>query len=479
MNSISISNLGIQTKTIVLVIIITSIVLIAFGAFDYIQIQTQMTTDLEESADIIANRLSKTLVDPLWDMEMDKIDNIMKAEMAEKRIYAVIVKESNSDVVSTGRIRDENWEITETKKIVEGDRYIRCVKKLVKEKDVLGTVEVINTPKFMQKALFKALILVIVKMITQNILLIIALFLIIRKIIILPLIAVIKGLNESSKKIDRATGMVSNSSAQLSTSTSSQAAYVQETSSALEELTAMSQQNSENASEANIFIKKSNEVVSRSNESMIRVKDSMNDISNASTETQKIIKNIDEVAFQTNLLALNAAVEAARAGEAGAGFAVVADEVRNLAMRSAEAARNTASLIESTVKKVNEGSELVQSTYDDFSGVVEAVAKTEGLIGEISNANKEQFIGIEEINKALTEIDTITQQIAMVSSETAEASEDLAALSTNMSTYVNSLSSMVSGAKAAEERYAKTHNERYYDELPDEYQNNGVKQLTY
>ncbi|MBF0452979.1 MAG: hypothetical protein HQK75_19920 [Candidatus Magnetomorum sp.] len=464
MNFLSLSNLGIQTKTIVLVILITSVVLISFGLFEYIQVQTEMTSDLEESAKIIANRLSKTLVDPLWDMEMDKIDNIMKAEMAEKRIYAIIVRENNSDVVSNGRVRNDKWEITETKKIVEGTKYIRSVKELVKEADVLGTVEVVNTPKFMQQALFKAMMLVIFKMVFQNLLLSIFLFLIIRKIIIQPLLVVIKGLDESSKKVDRATNMVSNSSAQLSESTASQASYVQETSSALEQLTAMSQKNSENANEANTFISKSNEVVSRSNESMNRVTDAMNEISHASAETQKIVKNIDEVAFQTNLLALNAAVEAARAGEAGAGFAVVADEVRNLAMRSAEAARNTASLIESTVKKVKEGSDLVQSTYEDFSGVVEAVGKTEGLIGEISNANKEQFIGIDEINKALTEIDTITQQIAQVSSETAEASEDLSSLSANMAVFVSSLSAMISGQKAAEERYANSETEYDYDE---------------
>jgi len=467
MKFLSLSNLGIQTKTIVLVIIITSALLIVFGLIDYAQIQTEMTSDLEESAKIIANRLSKTLVDPLWDMEMDKIDNIMKAEMAEKRIYAIIVKENNSDEVSQGRVRNEKWEIIETNQDIKGIQFIRNVKKLVKENDVLGTVEVINTPKFMYQSLFRASLMVLCKMIIQTLLLIIALYLIIRKIIIQPLLVVIKGLNESSEQVDRATDTVSRSSSQLSESTSSQASYVQETSSALEELTAMSQKNAENANEANEFIKKSNEVVSRSNESMNRVTDAMDEISHASAETQKIVKNIDEVAFQTNLLALNAAVEAARAGEAGAGFAVVADEVRNLAMRSAEAARNTASLIESTVKKVKEGSDLVQSTYEDFSGVVDAVGKTEGLISEISNANKEQFIGIDEINKALTEIDTITQQIAQVSSETADASDDLSTLSTNMSTYVHSLSSMVSGEKSAEERYEKRVSSEYEFETDD------------
>ncbi|MCU0583737.1 MAG: methyl-accepting chemotaxis protein, partial [Syntrophales bacterium] len=140
---------------------------------------------------------------------------------------------------------------------------------------------------------------------------------------------------------------------------------------------------------------------------MTELTQSMEDISKASDETSKIIKTIDEIAFQTNLLALNAAVEAARAGEAGAGFAVVANEVRNLAMRAAEAAKNTSVLIEGTVKKVREGSELVERTGGAFAEVSRSAAKVADLVAEIAAASSEQAQGIDQINKAVAEMDKV------------------------------------------------------------------------
>jgi len=271
-----------------------------------------------------------------------------------------------------------------------------------------------------------------------------------------PLNRAIEGLTNGAEQVASGSGQVASSSQQLSEGASEQAASIEETSSSLEEMSSMTKQNADNANQADNLMKEANQIVSKANDSMSDLTVSMEEISKASQETSKIIKTIDEIAFQTNLLALNAAVEAARAGEAGAGFAVVADEVRNLAMRAADAAKNTAELIEGTVKKVNDGGELVATTNDAFTKVAESSAKVGELVGEIAAASNEQAQGIGQVNSAVTEMDKIVQQNAANAEESASASEEMNAQAEQMRGFVQDLIALVGGSAKGQAKLAHT-----------------------
>jgi hypothetical protein len=198
------------------------------------------------------------------------------------------------------------------------------------------------------------------------------------------------------------------------------AASLQETSASLQEMSATTTQTSRHAAQLNNTTNESAEVISRADESMTNLAGSMKEIIQASEDTSKIIRTIDEIAFQKNLLALNAAVEAARAGEAGAGFAVVADEVRNLAMRAAEASKSTESLIQRTIGKVREGSRFVEETGSSLSEVVATTAKAKTFIEEIAAGSKEQASGIEQIGAAVLEMEQAIQGVVQMHNTEAE-----------------------------------------------------------
>jgi methyl-accepting chemotaxis protein len=258
-----------------------------------------------------------------------------------------------------------------------------------------------------------------------------------------PVEKAILTLTHSAAEVSFAAGLVSTNSQQLAEGAAEQAASLEETSASLEEMASMTRQTADNSQQAALFSKQATGGMADANISMKALIRSMQDTSAAGENVSKIIRTIDEIAFQTNLLALNAAVEAARAGQAGAGFAVVADEVRRLAMRSAEASRNTEEMVKEIIGKINEGSDLVKKTDDKYRDAAVNIQKGKELVEGIFQAAEQQARGIEQVSKAVSEMDRVTQQNASGSEESASASESLNMQAREMHTVVGELISIV------------------------------------
>ncbi len=287
-------------------------------------------------------------------------------------------------------------------------------------------------------------------------------FILVGKFLIRNLTNISDDISKSVNEVNSASAMVSSSSQALAEGASEHASALEQTSSSLEEMSSMTKQNADNAAQAKAFTAEAKQVVNKVDDQMRRMVTAIQEVTKSSEETGKIIKTIDEIAFQTNLLALNAAVEAARAGEAGAGFAVVADEVRNLAMRAAEAAKNTSSLIENTIVTVKNSHDLTEQTQNAFKENIEISGKIGQLIDEIATASNEQAQGIGQIGKAVAEMDKVVQHTAASAEESASAAEEMNAESIQMKNQVSRLTALIygtsdvrTGDSPAKARYGK------------------------
>lgn len=264
--------------------------------------------------------------------------------------------------------------------------------------------------------------------------------------IVKPINRVVAGLSEGAEAIETASSHIASSSQSLAEGAAQQAASLEETSSSIEEMSSMTRQNADNAKQAKAMMGDARLIVDKVSGHMDDMNKAIMDITKTSEETSKIIKTIDEISFQTNLLALNAAVEAARAGEAGAGFAVVADEVRNLALRAADAAKNTNGLIENTIKAVKSGNALTKKTQEAFRENIAITEKISQLIDEIATASQEQAHGITEVSTAVAEMSGVTQHTAANAEESAGAAEEMSAQAEQMRGFVEELIVVITGA---------------------------------
>jgi methyl-accepting chemotaxis protein/methyl-accepting chemotaxis protein-1 (serine sensor receptor) len=263
------------------------------------------------------------------------------------------------------------------------------------------------------------------------------------------LVTAITELADGAKQVASAAGQVSSSSQSLAQGSSEQAASLEETSASSQEISSMARQNSDNSRQTVHLVTQSQQKFVETNQSLEQMVVAMGEINTQSGKISKIIKVIDEIAFQTNILALNAAVEAARAGEAGMGFAVVADEVRNLAQRCAQAARDTASLIEESIVKSNEGKVKVDQVAEAIRSITEESAKVKQLADQVNVGSQEQARGIEQIGKGILQMEQVTQSTAAGAEESAAAAEQMSAQAATLLDVVTRLNAMVGGDEAS------------------------------
>jgi methyl-accepting chemotaxis protein len=267
---------------------------------------------------------------------------------------------------------------------------------------------------------------------------------------------VVSEVKAGAMQIDAGGQQIASASQSMAQGASEQASSLQQISASIEQMSGQTQQSAENARQANTLSQESKKSADRGQQEMGQMSKAVNEIKASSAEISKIIKVIDEIAFQTNLLALNAAVEAARAGEAGKGFAVVAEEVRNLAQRSAEAAKNTAAMIEESVKRSENGVQIAGRVGQALEEITTATNKVNTLLSEIASASAEQATGIGQVNQGVSQLDQVTQQNAGNSEELASSAEEMSSQVAALNELVAQfkVSSNVGGGHAAAHRPA-------------------------
>ena len=264
-----------------------------------------------------------------------------------------------------------------------------------------------------------------------------------------PVRQVAAQLTANSEQTAQAAHQVSSASNNLAAGASEQAASIEETSSSLEEIASMTKNNADHAREATTLARDARTAAEAGASDMSKLGDAMQGIKSSSDEIQKVVKTIDEIAFQTNILALNAAVEAARAGEAGAGFAVVADEVRTLAQRSAQAAKETAAMVEGALAKTNHGVTLSAKVGQSLGGIVDQIRRVDALVAQVATASGEQNQGIGQVNTAVAQMDKLTQANAATAEESASAAQELNAQAESLKQAVSDLIMIVDGSSKA------------------------------
>lgn len=476
---------------------LTTALMAAFGAFSYFSSKRVMEQELKEQVDRAVNRLKIGLPAPVWNFDSIQLSALLDAEMGDPTLSGIIVKNTDMAFVA-GRVRNDEGTTIEAAEDSKHEGESASAEFSIDdggEMKPVGTMEIHYSRAQIEHALHSTIMQIIVQVLVLNVALIAALLAGINRVVLAPLnriraalatiatgdadltsrlqvsrndeigeIAslfnqfvqrlqkIIQQVCTSTGALEQSTGEIANGNLDLSNRTARQASSLEETAASMEELTSTVKANTDNARQANQLAAAAASVAAEGGAVVSQVISTMTSINDSSKQIVDITSVIDSIAFQTNILALNAAVEAARAGEQGRGFAVVASEVRSLAQRSAEAAKEIKLLIGNSVDKVKVGGALVDQAGTTMNEIQVSVKRVTDIMGEILAASQEQLDGIEQVNQAITEMDSVTQQNAALV-------EEAAAAASSMQDQAASLTSVVGVFKVSDKKIGSMRDE--------------------
>ncbi|MBK7004050.1 MAG: HAMP domain-containing protein [Burkholderiales bacterium] len=479
---------SIKFRLNVLFVVIISALLLAFGAINYVKTKGKLQASMQQQVEATLGRLSASLPGSIWNFDKNQIEQGLRSEMGATFISGILIKNGDKLVGGTVRGADGKTVAATQAPVSDFSKAVDLAFEDGGKSNPVGKVTVYVSYAEINQALRSELIWAVLQILVLDVIIVLALSRILSSMVLNPLAQIgvalrdiAEGEADLTKRIPRAetdefnqvsdsfntfidrlqqivtqvsTGIVTITHAaneiasgnmDLSNRTESQASSLEETAASMQDITHTVKQNAENAQIANRMVGTAAEVASKGGAVVAQVVETMGSINQSSRKIVDIISVIDGIAFQTNILALNAAVEAARAGEQGRGFAVVASEVRSLAGRSAAAAKEIKALIDESVSNVGVGTRLVDEAGSTMTEIVDSVSKVTGIMAEIQSASESQTLGISQINEAVRQMDTNTQQNAALV-------EEAAAAAGSMQSQAASLASAVSVFKLGEGR---------------------------
>ncbi len=413
------SGLSLWKKLAVTMFLYGFILLIVTLSLSYFTDTSRASNETKEKAESMLELAALASIDPLWNYNITGAIANGKALLKDNEICLVQIKGSNGKDI-----------FLKSKGLKYTKNMIALEKDIVKDGQTIGRIKLGITKYYREKTLVEDLIRNL--LITLGIVIGVMTTYFTTQGITKRINAIITDLTKGANQTASASKQLAGASQELSEGSAAQASSIEETSSTLQEIATMFQQNYANINQTRQLSELTKDAAEKGNYEMQEMLNAMTGIKKSSDEIAKIIKVIDDIAFQTNILALNAAIEAARAGEAGMGFAVVAEEVRNLAGRSAQAAKDTAEMIKANIDLSANGVSVTGRIKDALQEITARAKKVSQLMDEIVAASQEQSQGINQVNNAIVQMETVTQQNSSNAEETAATSEELSKQAQNL-----------------------------------------------